>query len=453
MKGLSRLLAPWNVLLLGSEALVIVSVMWAAVLWQHAVLGGPLDGAAVFVLLVAALCQLSLYSNDWYMQVRSRPTRESFLKIVRSIAVPAAVVVAFIVLSSQYWVGGGIILALGVLPFALISWRTAYMNLLRSRTFGKEILLMGDGRLAKDLVTALGAEPDIAYTMSARAPGPSMPGHPNGLNGPPLLKSMRRSGIDHVVIAFDDSRGKLPVDDLLQCKFSGIKIEDGLSFYEHLTGKVHLDALKPSWLIFSDGFRRPRAVVILKRLMDVVGSLVGLAAASPLAAVLAALIKLDSPGPILYRQERVGKGGRSFMLIKFRSMRENAEADTGPVWATDDDRRVTRVGKWLRKFRLDELPQMINVLRGEMSFVGPRPERPWFVDHLKQSIPYYNLRHAVKPGITGWAQVRYRYGSSVQETFEKLQYDFFYIKNMSPILDLTILVETVKTVMAGRGWR
>jgi sugar transferase (PEP-CTERM system associated) len=453
MKGLSRLLAPWNVLLLGSEALVIVSVMWAAVLWQHAVLGGPLDGAAVFVLLVAALCQLSLYSNDWYMQVRSRPTRESFLKIVRSIAVPAAVVVAFIVLSSQYWVGGGIILALGVLPFALISWRTAYMNLLRSRTFGKEILLMGDGRLAKDLVAALGAEPDIAYTVSAGVPGSSPSGRPNGLNGQPLLKSMRRSGIDHVVIAFDDSRGKLPVDDLLQCKFSGIKIEDGLSFYEHLTGKVHLDALKPSWLIFSDGFRRPRAVVILKRVMDVVGSLVGLVAAVPLAAVLAALIKLDSPGPVLYRQERVGKGGRSFMLIKFRSMRENAEAETGPVWATDDDRRVTRVGKWLRKFRLDELPQMMNVLRGEMSFVGPRPERPWFVDHLKQSIPYYNLRHAVKPGITGWAQVRYRYGSSVQETFEKLQYDFFYIKNMSAVLDLTILVETVKTVMAGRGWR
>jgi sugar transferase (PEP-CTERM system associated) len=451
MKGLSRLLAPWNVLLLGSEALVIVSVIWAAVLWQHAVLGGPLDGAAVFVLLVAALCQLSLYSNDWYMQIRSQPTRESFLKVVRSIAVPAVVVVAFIVLSSQYWVGGGIILALGVLPFALISWRTAYMNLLRSRTFGREILLMGDGRLAKDLVTALGAEPDIAYTVSAGVPGSS--GRPNGLNGQPLLKSMRRSGIDHVVIAFDDSRGKLPVDDLLQCKFSGIKIEDGLSFYEHLTGKVHLDALKPSWLIFSDGFRRPRVVVILKRVMDVVGSLVGLVAAAPLAAVLAALIKLDSPGPILYRQERVGKGGRSFMLIKFRSMRENAEAETGPVWATDDDRRVTRVGKWLRKFRFDELPQMMNVLRGEMSFVGPRPERPWFVDHLKQSIPYYNLRHAVKPGITGWAQVRYRYGSSVQETFEKLQYDFFYIKNMSPVLDLTILVETVKTVMAGRGWR
>lgn len=450
---MSRLLAPWNVLLLGSEALVIVSVMWAAVLWQHAVLGGPLDGAAVFVVLVAALCQLSLYSNDWYMQIRSRPTRESFLKIVRSIAVPAAVVVAFIVLSSQYWVGGGIILALGVLPFALISWRTAYMNLLRSRTFGKEILLMGDGRLAKDLVAALGAEPDIAYTVSAGVPGSSASGRPNGLNGQPLLKSMRRSGIDHVVIAFDDSRGKLPVDDLLQCKFSGIKIEDGLSFYEHLTGKVHLDALKPSWLIFSDGFRRPRAIVVLKRVMDTLGALVGLVAAAPLAAVLAVLIKLDSPGPILYRQERVGKGGRSFMLIKFRSMRENAEAETGPVWATDDDRRVTRVGKWLRKFRLDELPQMMNVLRGEMSFVGPRPERPWFVDHLKQSIPYYNLRHAVKPGITGWAQVRYRYGSSVQETFEKLQYDFYYIKNMSAVLDLTILVETVKTVMAGRGWR
>jgi exopolysaccharide biosynthesis polyprenyl glycosylphosphotransferase len=192
---------------------------------------------------------------------------------------------------------------------------------------------------------------------------------------------------------------------------------------------------------------------VFKRVCDVAGSLVGLSLAAPLGLAIAALIKLDSPGPILYRQERVGEGGRPFTLLKFRSMGQDAEAATGPVWATDDDGRATRLGKWLRKFRLDELPQMINVLRGDMSFVGPRPERPWFVEDLKNAIPYYGLRHAVKPGITGWAQVRYHYGSNVQDTIEKLQYDLYYIKNMSILLDATILVQTVQTVVLGRGAR
>jgi sugar transferase (PEP-CTERM system associated) len=268
-----------------------------------------------------------------------------------------------------------------------------------------------------------------------------------------LLEFVRQARIDHVVIAFDDSRGKLPFDELLRCKFSGVKIEDGLSFYERITGRVHLDALKPSWMIFSDGFGRPWVTTAFKRLHDVVGSLVGLILVAPLSLVIAALIKLDSPGPILYRQERVGEGGRSFTLLKFRSMRQDAEAATGPVWATDGDHRATPLGKWLRKFRFDELPQMINVLRGEMSFVGPRPERPCFVEGLKNAIPYYGLRSAVKPGITGWAQVRYRYGSNVQDMIEKLQYDLYYIKNMSVLLDATILVQTVQTVLLGRGAR
>ncbi len=447
MKALARYLSHRNLLLWASEALLIVSVVWAAVFWQQKSLGASLDGTVLLVILVAGLCQLALYSNDWYGHSWSRPTWESFMKILRSIAMVGVVAAGIIGLSSRWRLGGGILVALGVLPFALLFWRAAYTKFLRNRASGKEILLMGSGRLAGDLVMALKADPDGAYTVAVH-----LPDVPTSREGS-FLDSIKASGIDHVVIALDDSRGRLPMDDLLHCKFSGVKIEDGLSFYERLTGKVHLDALKPSWLIFSDGFRRPRATVVLKRMLDIGGSLFGLLVVAPLAAVLAILIRLDSPGPVLYRQERVGEGGRSFMLIKFRSMRHDAEAETGPVWAMDDDHRVTRVGKWLRKFRLDELPQMVNVLRGEMSFVGPRPERPWFVAHLKQSIPYYNLRHAVKPGITGWAQTRYQYGSSVAETFEKLQYDFFYIKNMSVVLDLTILVETIKTVIAGRGWR
>jgi sugar transferase (PEP-CTERM system associated) len=267
------------------------------------------------------------------------------------------------------------------------------------------------------------------------------------------LAAVRQSRIKSLVIALDDSRGKLPIDELLRCKFSGgVRIEDGLSFYERVTGKIHVDAVKPSWLIFSDGFCRAR-IEWLKRCLDVVTSVVGLTLTAPLGALIAVAIKLDSPGPVFYRQERVGVGGVPFMLIKFRSMRLDAEATTGPVWATDGDQRATMVGKWLRMLRFDELPQMINVLRGDMSFVGPRPERPCFVDDLKKQIPYYGYRHTIKPGITGWAQVRYRYGASVQDSLEKLQYDLYYIKNLSLVLDATILVQTVKIMLLGRGAR
>ncbi len=460
LKLLSRYLSARSLFLLGSEALLIVSVMWAALAWQRASLGVPVVPVFGVVIAVAALCQLSLYSHHLYLRSRTLPTRESFAKILQSIGVAVVLVVAVYILVPEWRIAGGAIIgALGVLPFALMLWRGVCARLLKSRAFDRKVFLVGVGRLAEDLVATLNAEPDMAYTIAARLPefrngtGVALPVESRRASDTALLAFVRQARIDHVVIALDDSRGKLPFDDLLRCKFSGVKIEDGLSFYERITGRVHLDALKPSWLIFSDGFGRPRGTTVFKRLFDVVGSLVGLTLVTPLSLVIAALIKLDSPGPILYRQERVGEGGRPFTLLKFRSMRQDAEAATGPVWATDGDHRATHLGKWLRKFRFDELPQMINVLRGEMSFVGPRPERPWFVENLKNTIPYYGLRHAVKPGITGWAQVRYRYGSNVQDSVEKLQYDLYYIKNMSVLLDVTILVQTVQTVLLGRGAR
>lgn len=459
LKLLSRYFSARSLFLLGSEALLIVSVMWAALAWQRASLGVPVDH--VFgMIAVAALCQLSLYSNDLYVRSRTNPTRESFVKILQSVGVAAGLIVVVNLLVPEWRLAGGAIIgALVVLPFALMLWRGICAKLLRSRPFDRRVFLVGVGRLAEDLVATLNAEPDIAYTIAARLPEfrngtpVALPGESRRASDASLLAFVRQTRIDHVVIALDDSRGKLPFDDLLSCKFSGVKIEQGLSFYERITGRVHLDALKPSWLIFSDGFGRPRITTLFKRLLDVVGSLVGLILVFPLSLVIAILIKFDSPGPILYRQERVGEGGRSFTLFKFRSMRQDAEVATGPIWATDGDHRITRLGKWLRKCRFDELPQMFNVLRGEMSFVGPRPERPCFVEDLKNSIPYYGLRHAVKPGITGWAQVRYRYGSSVQDTIEKLQYDLYYIKNMSVLLDATILVQTVRTVLLGYGAR
>ena len=460
LKLLSRYLSARSLFLLGSEALLIGSVMWAALAWQRASVGGAVVPLFGVVIAVAGLCQLSLYSRDLYVRSRTKMTRESFVRIMQAVGVAASLIVVVNVLVPEWHLAGGAIIgALVVLPFALMLWRGVCARLLKSRAFDRKVFLVGVGRLAEDLVATLNAEPDIAYAVAARLPefqpgvSAAPPGDCRRVSDMSLLEFVRQARIDHVVIALDDSRGKLPFDELLRCKFSGVKIEDGLSFYERITGRVHLDALKPSWMIFSDGFGRPWVTTAFKRLHDVVGSLVGLILVAPLSLVIAALIKLDSPGPILYRQERVGEGGRSFTLLKFRSMRQDAEAATGPVWATDGDHRATRLGKWLRKFRFDELPQMINVLRGEMSFVGPRPERPCFVEDLKNTIPYYGLRHAVRPGITGWAQVRYRYGSNVQDTIDKLQYDLYYIKNMSVLLDVTILVQTVQTVLLGRGAR
>jgi sugar transferase (PEP-CTERM system associated) len=258
---------------------------------------------------------------------------------------------------------------------------------------------------------------------------------------------------DLVLVSLRDMRGAFPADDLLQCRLRGIRVEDWPSFYEKQTGRVLVTGLRPSWLIFSDGFVKTRMTQNVKRALDVLLALIGLPLAAPLMAVVAAAIKLDSRGPVLYRQERVGQGGRIFVLNKFRSMRSDAERQSGAVWAVSDDPRVTRVGRILRKTRLDELPQLINVLVGDMSFIGPRPERPEFIQMLQRKVPLYMERLSVKPGITGWAQVRLHYGASVEDALEKLQYDLYYIKNLSLFLDLVILVSTVQVVLFGRGAR
>jgi sugar transferase (PEP-CTERM system associated) len=256
---------------------------------------------------------------------------------------------------------------------------------------------------------------------------------------------------DIVVVAQIDRRGCFPAQTLLECRLRGIRVEDWPTFYEKATGKILVTAVRPSWLIFSDGFVKTPRTEIIKRLFDVTASLVGILLSLPLMALAAVAIKLESSGPVLYRQPRLGQNGCVFILNKFRSMRQDAEKETGPVWATQQDNRITRVGGFLRRTRLDELPQLFNVLFGHMSFIGPRPERPEFVSELQKQIPYYIERLAVKPGITGWAQVRYRYGSSVEDAVEKLQYDLYYIKNLSLFLDLLIVLNTVQVVLFARG--
>jgi sugar transferase (PEP-CTERM system associated) len=264
----------------------------------------------------------------------------------------------------------------------------------------------------------------------------------------------RRHRVDRIVVALDDRRGRMPVEELFRCRIEGIKVEEAASVLERLTGQIPLKNLRPSLLVFSSGFNESRLQRRLKNASEQALATVMLLALAPVMLILALAVRLSSPGPALYGQERVGEQGRVFRVLKFRTMRPDAESGTGPIWASaEGDPRVTRLGRLLRKTRLDELPQLINVLRSEMSFVGPRPERPHFVEELRKVLPFYDERHSVRPGITGWAQVRSGYGSSIEDAQLKLQFDLFYIKHLSFALDLTIVLDTLKVVVVGRGAR
>lgn len=267
-----------------------------------------------------------------------------------------------------------------------------------------------------------------------------------------LTDVVQQARVEEIVVALTERRGgSMPMRELLDCKLQGIRVLDTATYFEMALGQIRLDSVSAGWLIFGEGFDQGLVRTIIKRLFDIVCASVLMVLALPILLVTAVAIKLDSGGPILYQQERVGLNGRLFNVVKFRSMRTDAEKDGQPVWASATDDRVTRVGRWLRKVRIDELPQLFNVLKGDMSLVGPRPERPFFVDQLTQEIPYFAVRQSVKPGVTGWAQVRYHYGASVQDAAEKLQYDLYYVKNHSLFLDVVVLIETIGVVLMGKG--
>ena len=268
-----------------------------------------------------------------------------------------------------------------------------------------------------------------------------------------IEETLSREKVDKLIVSITERRGTLPVKSLLTCKMRGVEVIDSPSFYEKLTGKLLIEEIQPSWFIYSDGFRITPMKRALKRVLDLLCASIGIILVLPALPLIALSIKLSSPGPVLFKQKRVGERGVEFTLIKFRTMCDDAEKDTGPVWASEDDTRVTRLGRWLRKMRIDEIPQLFNVLKGEMSFIGPRPERKEFVDRLSEVVPYYGKRHFIKPGVTGWAQVRYAYGASDEDALEKMRYDLYYIKNYSLTLDIMILLETVKVVLLGRGGR
>jgi len=336
-----------------------------------------------------------------------------------------------------------------ILAISLFCWRSVYAWLVCQPHFRERVYVLGTGDRAQRLLDglrrqALGVEV-VGWTgnVEGALTREAVAAH--------LSASALEKGVHRVIVAMPDRRGTLPVEELLALRLAGVKVEEATSWLEKITGRIEVEQLYPSWLIFTEGFRFSSFNRLIRRILNFTAALIGTIVSLPLLPFIALAVRVSSPGPILYRQERVGRGGVVFYCYKFRTMRQDAEADTGATWATDNDPRITRVGKFLRSSRLDEIPQLWCVLKGDMHFVGPRPERPEFVEWLSTEIPYYGVRHTVRPGVTGWAQVQYKYGNTLEDAREKLQYDLFYIKNASVGLDFWILFQTIKIVLLGRG--
>ena len=326
-----------------------------------------------------------------------------------------------------------------------------------SRPYSR-VLIFGCGQAA-ELVGRSLAAPGLRTEIVGYFPGPNE-GHPavplqQVLQGEGTLRDFAtKLKVDEIVVALSERRGgSMPLRELLDCKVSGIRVSDTTAHFERNLGQIRIDHVHAGWLIFGDGFNRGLYRIVVKRAFDLVAAATLLALAAPLMLITACLIVLESRGPVFYRQERIGQHGKVFKVLKFRSMRTDAEKDGRPRWASRSDGRITRVGRFIRTYRIDEIPQLLNVFKGEMSLVGPRPERPFFVERLAREIPYYSVRHSVKPGITGWAQVRYQYGATLKDSIEKLQFDLYYVKNSTLFLDLLILFQTVAVVVSGKGAR
>jgi len=343
-----------------------------------------------------------------------------------------------------------LLLGLTILSLGLVAWRSVYTWLSQLKFLQQRVYVLGAGERAARLVRGLQKVPQL---------GIDVVGWSGNLSGSitrdalaaDLLHCTERRALHRVIVAMDDRRQTMPMLELLELRLHGVQIEDSTSWLEKISGKIEIEQLYPSWIIFTDGFSFGTVFRFLRHIVNFVVAFLGLLLSLPILPFVALAIKLDSPGPLFYAQKRVGRMGREFYCYKFRTMRADSEADTGPTWASDNDPRITRVGKFLRSSRLDEIPQMWCVLKGDMAFVGPRPERPEFVEWLSEQIPYYKLREVVRPGITGWAQIRYKYGNTVDDAKQKLQYDLFYVKNASLALDILIMMQTIKIVTLGRG--
>ncbi len=411
--------------------------------------------------LAAAVCLLILYFYDLYDYVVMTNRRELMLRMVQALGISWALLALVFYFVPQLLIGRGVsVISVPLVLALLIGWRMFIHSLTGHPEIGEKILVVGTGKAALDTAEAVWERRDAGYRIAGFiSENGATPMQKLGRSvilgkAPDLESVIRNEKIDRVVIAVRERRGAFPTEALLKMSLAGdISIEECTSFFERITGKVHVDMLRPSWLIFAGRRRDTPIKSVFRELFHRTLALIGLIASLPIAVIAALLIKLESRGPIFYSQERVGKNGHIFNVIKFRSMKTDAEADGKPIWAATNDERVTRVGHVIRKLRIDEIPQFWNILKGEMNFVGPRPERPHFVKQLATEISYYEHRHLVAPGLTGWAQIKYPYGASVSDAIQKLQYDLYYIKNQSLTLDMVIVFETIKTVLFSNGGR
>ncbi len=414
-----------------------------------------MSAAAFAFAMVFSMSALGMY------QINFRESfRNTFLRLMPSCMLGFVIITLVFYLLPDLYFGRGIlglifiIAASGILAVRILFFKSSQNKLLESR-----IIFLGGGALAQECSHL--AMHNIfyhKYNIVGFIPVPAeecrVPSSVILPAGESLYATAKKYNASEIVVSVRNRRGgTFPIQELLECKLNGIKVTDSSEFFEREACQIRVDSLQPSWLVFGDGFDQSFLRAFGKRTFDLLVSVLIFIVALPVMLITALLIYIEDRAPIFYKQERVGKDGHSFMVLKFRSMRNDAETITGPQWASTDDPRTTKVGRVIRKLRIDELPQILNVLKGEMSFVGPRPERPYFVEQLCEEIPYYNMRHSIKPGITGMAQVRYQYGASVEDSIQKLQYDLYYVKNNSLFLDILILIDTLQVVLLGKGSR
>jgi len=443
---------------------LVLLVGEAMIVWLSFVLGTMLqnredswlllnvENGYVKILAVTGIVLLFSHLFDLYDSSSLGAKWDQIFRVLLVLGFVALVLSAVGFLYPSILPGNGSALAgLIILTFTLLGWRGAYFWMVKQPFLRERVYVLGTGERALRLVTglreraALGVEV-VGWTgdLDGELTRDAAASHLLGL-------AKGEKGVHRVIVAMPNRRGTLPVEELLDLRLGGVKVEEATSWLEKITGRIEVEQLYPSWLIFAEGFRFSSVFRLVRRAVNFLVALAGLVISLPLLPFIVLAVKLDSSGPVVYRQQRVGRRGVVFYCYKFRTMRVDAEADTGATWASDDDPRITRVGKFLRSSRLDEIPQLWCVLKGDMHFVGPRPERPEFVQWLSKEIPYYGVRHVVRPGLTGWAQVQYKYGNTLADAREKLQYDLFYIKNASLGLDLLIMFQTIKIVLLGRG--
>jgi sugar transferase (PEP-CTERM system associated) len=416
---------------------------------------------AIQALIFVTTLQVCFYYSDLYDLRALRSRRHQLICMGQALGAASLLLGLMYFIFPSLLIGRGIVfISTAVVATLVVVTRTILDRAWHVAAPKQNVLILGGQELALTTACELIRRGDLNLELVGflqATPGEQVGkeclGRPvlGGLNE--LHAVVERHNVSRIVVALEDRRGALPIRDLVRLRVKGIRVEEAHSTISSLSGRIWLNMVRPSWFIFSDGFHRSRVRLVLKRTFDLAFGLLGLMLSSPIMLLVAIAVRLDSKGPVLFAQTRVGWRGNCFDVLKFRSMRVDAEAATGAQWARENDDRATRVGRFLRKFRLDELPQFINVIRGDMSFVGPRPERPVFVDQLRDLIPYYDERHSVRPGLTGWAQVQYPYGASVEDACRKLEYDLFYLKDMSVVFDVVIILKTIRIVFTGSGAR